>query len=210
MKSMNDDLRYFLSLYVKVFATCSPPLTAVLFIGMTSVYTPQERWRIACKGLSVASALLLLAVAFGNCVLDIIGVQMQAFQISAGLLLGKLGWDMLHVVCFEGKMTDSLSSKKDISITPLAFPTIVGPGAISSIMVGKADAANVTQQVYAYAVGVLIMLTFFGFFYLACFCSKWLRPAFIIIFTKLSGLVVLTVAAQFILSGVFGFSQKTL
>ena len=207
--NMSEDVRYATTLFLKVFATCSPPLTAVLFMGMTAAYTPQERWKTGCKGLGIASIILALALVFGNSLLEIIGVSMQAFQVAAGLLLGKLGWDMVHADCFEGNHVSSSSSREDISVTPLGFPTIVGPGAISSIIIGKADAVNTLQHAYAYVVGSLIMLSFFGCFYVACFCSKWLRPAFIVIFTKLTGLVVLTIAAQFILTGTLNFFTKT-
>lgn len=206
---MSEDVRYATTFFLKVFVTCCPPLTAVLFMGMTAAYTPQQRWTTGCKGLGIASIILLLTLVFGNGILDIIGVSMQAFQVAAGLLLGKLGWTMVHAECFEGNNTNSSKSREDISVTPLGFPTIVGPGAISSTIIGKADAVNTLQHAYAYVVGLLIMLSFFGCFYIVCFCSKWLRPAFIVIFTKLTGLVVLTIAAQFILTGTLNFFTKT-
>ena len=107
----------------------------------------------------------------------------------------------------EADENTSNVSRPDITVTPLAFPIISGPGAISSLMIAKSDAINSVQNAYAYVALALLMLTFYGGFYITAFSSKWLTKSFVQISTKLFGLIVLAMAAEFIATGIAGFAH---
>ena len=116
-----------------------------------------------------------------------------------------IGIDMVRAPATVDDSVADSKSQQDITVTPLAFPIISGPGAISSLMIGKSEACNLTQTLYAYLGLVAIMLTFYTLFYIVSFSSKWLKPALVQISAKLCGLILLAMAAQFFASGVLGF-----
>ena len=133
------------------------------------------------------------------------GVNMDAFRIAGGVVMSLIGIDLIRSEVTTNDAIPVSDKRQDITVTPLAFPIISGPGAISSLMIGKSEACNSTQILYAYLALVAIVATFYGLFYLASFSSKWLKPALVQISAKLCGLILLAMAAQFFAAGVLGF-----
>jgi multiple antibiotic resistance protein len=203
---MNDDILFLIEMYAKMFAASAPIAAMAMFISMTPGYTPKERWQLSLKATHVSFGILLLCAFFGTKLLDFMGVEMDAFRIAGGLVMGLMGLDMIRkqTDCDASSATDS-KNRPDIVVTPLAFPIISGPGAISSLMITKSDAVKLTQHFYAYIALIVFMLTFYGFFYVTSYSSKWLKPSIVQISTKFCGLIVLAMAAQFIAHGILGF-----
>ena len=207
---MVEDIRYLLALYSKLFVTCSPPITVALFIGMTQGYTAEERWETARKGLKIAAGILLTVLICGNQIFEIVGVATDGLRIAGGLILCRLAWTMLHsnIEIADETSGEKSVKREDISVVPLAFPTIVGAGTISSTLICKADATNTKELLYVWLAAGLIMLTFYLFFYLICFFSRWFTSTFVNIFAKLSGLLLLAMSVQLVVCGVMGFLPK--
>lgn len=203
---MNSDTLYFLELFGKLFASSAPIAVMAIFIAMTPSYTPKERWKTAFKASNVSLGILLLCAIFGNRLLELLGVDMNAFRIAGGFVLGSIGLDMIRSGNEEKKGREA-APRRDIIVTPLAFPIISGPGAISALMITKSEAINQTQELYAYGALFALIALFYVLFFLTSFFSKWLTPAFINITTKLFGLVVVAMSVQFIASGILGFAQ---
>ena len=205
-----EDICYLIALYSKLFVTCSPPITVALYIGMTQGYTAEERWETARKGLKIAAGILLATLVCGGWILEMVGVAMDGFRIAGGLVLCRLAWTMLHsnIEIADETSGEKSVKREDISVVPLAFPTIVGAGTISSTLICKADATNTKELLYVWLAAGLIMLTFYLFFYLICFFSRWFKPTFVNIFAKLSGLLLLAMSVQLVVCGVMGFLPK--
>ena len=202
---MNADILFLLEMYTKLFAASAPIAAMALFIGITPGYTPKERWQLSLRATHVSFGILLLCAFFGIKLLDFMGIEMNAFRIAGGLVMGLLGLDMIRSQIDSETTTAEPKKRLDITVTPLAFPIISGPGAISSLMISKSDAINSTQHFYAYIALAALMATFYSFFYITAYSSKWLKPSVVQISTKLCGLIVLAMAAQFITNGIFGF-----
>ena len=207
---MVEDIRYLTALYCKLFVTCSPPITVALFIGMTQGYTAEERWETARKGLKIATGILLAVLLCGNRIFEMVGVATDGLRIAGGLILCRLAWTMLHsnIEIVDEAGGERSVKREDISVVPLAFPTIVGAGTISSTLICKADAINTEELICVWLAAGLIMLTFWLFFYLICFFSRWFRPTFVSIFAKLPGLLLLAMSVQSVVCGVMGFLPK--
>ena len=207
---MHENIKYLVETYTKIFLASSPIAVMALYVTMTPKYTPKERWVTSKSACHFAFALLLICGFFGDSLLEFIGIQMNSFRVAGGLILALIAFELLRSnepdQLTDDEMKDFKHTKKsDIIITPLAFPLILGPGAISSTMIAKGEAVNTVQTLFAYVDIVLIMLTFYLMFYITSFGSKWLSPTVIRISSRLSGLVLLGLAFEFILAGLKGF-----
>ena len=198
---MGADFDFLITLYLKIFTAAAPIPGVMMYVSIASFLTPQERWEVAKKGTAVATFILICAVLCGSEVLRLMGIDMNTFRVAGGLVLGKIGWDMLYLK--DGVSTASVSGKSLI-VTPLAFPLIAGPGAVSSVIIGQSEAVNMPQKFYVYAAVLLIMLTFYITFYIACSLSKYMKPAFIQICTKLFGILILAIGFKLMTFGVVG------
>ena len=202
---MSVDFDFLITLYLKIFTASAPIPGVMMYVSIASFLTPQERWRVAQKGTAVATFILLCAVFCGSELLRLMGIDMNTFRVAGGLVLGKIGWDMLYP---KGGASAASVSGKSLIVTPLAFPLIAGPGAVSSVIIGQSEAVTVPQKFYVYAAVLLIMLTFYIAFYIACSLSKYMKPAFIQICTKLFGILILAIGFKLMTFGVVGLLRS--
>lgn len=90
------------------------------------------------KGVAIAGAIFLLFAFGGGQFLRLLDISLDAFRIFGGLLLLLIALEMVfaresgsrssHPEVEEGK------TKTDISVFPLAFPFIAGPGSLTTIL----------------------------------------------------------------------------
>jgi len=81
----------------------------------------------------VVGAVLLAAFALaGQELLLLFGISLPSFQVAGGLVLLLLSIEII----FRGERSDklALASADEMSVFPIAFPLLVGPEAIRSIM----------------------------------------------------------------------------
>lgn len=202
---MSQSLSFLFTTYLKIFVACAPIIAAAMYIPLRPSDTAEERWATAKKGILFASLILFSALIFGFHILDLIGVELNAFRISGGLVLSIIAFSLLYPK--QGDTSKENHEQGDISLTPLAFPIITGPGAISAVIIYKTETTTSWETFLVYVASVLIILTFYVCFYIACFFSRWLKPSIITICSKLCGLLVLTLGIQMIIAGIVGLTK---
>jgi len=181
------------------------PLAAVpAFLTMTEGDTYDRRRAMALKAAIVSTGILILFATAGSVVLRIFGVTLPAFRIAGGVILGLSALEMLRAERpsreTPGEINEGIG-KPDISITPLSIPLLAGPGAISTVMV--LAPANHTWRA-SLPVYVAILLTGFATWMLlsrSAALQKILGTTGIHVMSRLMGLVLATMAVQFILDG---------
>ena len=132
---MIDQLLQF---FVTFLVVVEPVGVIPVFLAMTEGVAEQERRRMARKGVAIAGAIFLLFALGGGQFLRLLGISLDAFRIFGGLLLLLIALEMVFA-----RQSGSRSSnpeveegmtKTDISVFPLAFPFIAGPGSLTTIL----------------------------------------------------------------------------
>jgi len=122
-----------------VFFVVVEPLTIVpVFSGLTVGASEDYRRRMAYKAVIVAALILLLFALAGKPFLSAMGITIEAFRIFGGLLLFLMALEMVFAR-ESGTRTSSderaeSRRRADISVFPLAFPMISGPGALVTVL----------------------------------------------------------------------------
>jgi multiple antibiotic resistance protein len=114
---------------VALFIIVDPLGNVPVFMSLTHGMTPMQRKRTLRTATIVAFALLLVFALVGQRVLEIFGISLYSFMIAGGILLLFLAMKML----VAGKWEEAVSPE-DVGAVPIAFPLLVGPGAITSAM----------------------------------------------------------------------------
>lgn len=197
-------LHFLLITYIKIFSATSPIVFVALYLGLRPSDTPEQRWALAKKGTLFASYILLGTLICGVRILNLLQINLNAFRVSGGLILLIVAIGMLYPK--PNKPTAQLTDD-DIALTPLAFPIITGPGALSAVIICQSDAVTMLEHCMIYLSSALIMVTYYVLFYAACFSSKWLKPGIIAICSKLFGLLLLTMSVQMITVGIIGLTK---
>jgi multiple antibiotic resistance protein len=122
-----------------VFFVVVEPLSLIpVFSGLTEGASAGYRHKMALKSVLVASGIILLFALVGAGFLAAMGIAIDSFRIFGGLLLFLIALEMVFAR-ESGTRTSSdekVESKKraDISVFPLAFPFMAGPGALTTIL----------------------------------------------------------------------------
>lgn len=114
---------------VALFIIVDPLGNVPVFMSLTHGMTHMQRKRTLRTATIVAFALLLVFALVGQRVLEIFGISLYSFMIAGGILLLFLAMKML----VAGKWEEAVSPE-DVGAVPIAFPLLVGPGAITSAM----------------------------------------------------------------------------
>ncbi|HUL47260.1 MAG TPA: MarC family protein [Steroidobacteraceae bacterium] len=127
-----------LKFFVVFFVVVDPVSLIPLFTGLTAGASTSYKRRMAAKAVTISAAILLVFALGGAAFLQLMGISLEAFRIFGGLLLFLLALEMVFAR-ESGTRTSSDEAaesrrRADISVFPLAFPFIAGPGALATIL----------------------------------------------------------------------------
>jgi multiple antibiotic resistance protein len=205
-------LSLFLASFVTFFVAIDPVAMAPMFTTMTARMSKEWRDQMAWKSVAYATAILL-AFAFGGAwLLEKIHVSIDAFRIAGGLLLFLIAVDMLFekrserreeraekVAAEQAKHPDT---HDDISVFPLAIPLISGPGAIASIMLFFSQYEGALDRAMILLGAGANLALCLGAFLLAGPLSKLIGPQIGSMLTRIFGILLAALAAQFVVDGI--------
>jgi multiple antibiotic resistance protein len=131
-------LEQVIKFFVVFFVIVEPLSLAPVFASLTEGASDAYKRKMSLKAARVASGILLLFALTGAAFLRIMGISIDAFRIFGGLLLFLMALEMVFAR-ESGTRTSSdeqAESKRraDISVFPLAFPLLAGPGALTTIL----------------------------------------------------------------------------
>ncbi len=202
------DVTFGLSALATLLAMVDPVGTVPIFLSLTPAEPPHQRRRIARRAVTVALGVMALFAVAGQPLLRVLRVSIPAFQIAGGVLLFLIAVDMLFARRSGARETpeeeaDALARHHDVSVFPLAIPTLSGPGTIAAtvLLMGQAsgDPVRVTMVVAAMVVTMAVTwLVLQG----AEAIRRVLGVTGIHVLTRLMGIVLSALAVQMILDGI--------
>ena len=205
---------FAVNLFVALFALIDPIGMAPLFAAATPGARAGGRARVALYISLFALAFLLFFFFTGLGLLQFFGISLPAFRIAGGILLLLLGLDMAREdytpavadAVAEGEIADDTAyAKKEFEklIVPFGMPLLIGPGAISTVVIFASQASAMGWQGRAGGVAALaaISVVIFLCFLASGLISRALGKVGMMIVVRVLGLILAALAIQFILVG---------
>lgn len=202
---MEDAIIPFTLLCFTSFFTLTNPLgTMPVFLTMTNGMDEKERKHIV-KRATIISFIILIAFTFcGQFLFKFFGISTNGFRIAAGIIIMKIGYDMLQARYTNTKLRDEeiKTYADDISVTPLSIPMLCGPGAIANGII-LMDDAN-TWALKGTMVGVI------AFVYILTYIILRLSTRLVVlmgetgnnVMMRLMGLILMVIAVECFVGGV--------
>src|SRR5512134_3694021 len=157
---MLDELvKFFVVLLVVVEPLSLLPILAGLTQGTDDSYLRRMSW----KAVGIAAAVCLVFATAGAALLKILGISVDAFKVGGGILLFLLAIEMVFArpsgarTITPGEDAEA-HTRGDISVFPLAFPLISGPGALATILLAFAGVTVGSGQFFAQVAVILLVL----------------------------------------------------
>jgi len=195
----------FLTALLSYFVIIDPIGVSLTFAVLTDGKEDSYSRKMAFRAVALSITIVLCFGFFGATLLTKLGISLESFRIAGGLLLFYTAFNMItksEVFSVE----DSRKGLEDISVFPLSFPLIAGPGCLTLTVLLYADAGQQVENIMALVFAVLLIfgLAFF------CFLSAHKISGLIgetgnNIVKRLLGVVLASLSIQFIADGVMGF-----
>jgi multiple antibiotic resistance protein len=116
--------------FVPLFVAIDPPMAIPMFVVMTEGAPAKRKIRLANEAVLAALLVALLFLLAGNPFFKLIGITESDFKVSGGIVLLALSVSTLVLPSKSG----SDSSKVLSGAVPLGVPLIMGPAAITTII----------------------------------------------------------------------------
>lgn len=199
-------LDLFLSAFVTLFVVIDPPGCAPIYAGLVKGAPNRIAVQMALRACVIAALILVVFALFGEDLLGALHIELNSFRIAGGIMLFVIALDMV----FE-KRTQRREERaekvredhvEDVSVFPMAMPMIAGPGSIATIMLLTARAHGTTETLVVLgALAAVLVLTFLSLA-AAGPLMKLLGTRVEAVITRLLGVLLAALAAQYVIDGV--------
>ncbi|QUT05217.1 NAAT family transporter [Sphingobium phenoxybenzoativorans] len=199
-------IELFISAFVTLFVVIDPPGCAPIYASMTTGASDAQRRAMAIRAVVIATFILLIFALWGKQVLGVLGIQLDSFRIAGGIMLFLIAMDMV----FE-KRTQRREDRaqkiaetpqvEDVSVFPMAMPMIAGPGSIATVMLLMARADGLPQRLAVIAALAAVLVLMMGALLAAGPLMKLLGQRIEAVITRLLGVLLAALAAQFVIDG---------
>ena len=202
------------NLFVTLFALLDPIGNLPIFAAATVGATLRQRVSVSFLICLFAAAFLGFFLFTGLGLLQFFGISLAAFRIAGGILLLFLGLDMARedfLKMFADP--DVVHDKADVRgyarrrfqrlVVPFAIPLMIGPGAISAVIINAGEAAKHGAIGMTYSMIAILAAAAVSFvcFSMTGWLSRILGEVGMAIIVRVLGLILCALAIQFILMG---------
>ena len=155
----------------------------------------------------IASGILLFFGLFGEDLLGALGVSLDAFRIAGGIMLFLIALEMVFEKRQQRRETranevNATPEIEDISVFPMAIPMIAGPGSIASIMLMMARSDGLDESLIVLgALASILVLTLVALL-AAGPLMRLLGHKVEAMITRILGVILAALAAQFVIDGI--------
>ena len=210
---MNEVAGFFSSVLVTLITLLpivNPLSTAILLLGISENLSKKDLNHQIVLACLYMTAILVVFLLAGHFIMIFFGISIPGIRIAGGMVIGVLGFRML----FPDKENTAVADKKEafkksnISFSPLAMPSLAGPGAIATIITisSSIDGRHGYDKAFAFAGAILaiIITAIIAWLVLrsAGFVSRILGVNGIDSLSRIMGFLLICIGVQFAILGV--------
>lgn len=192
--------------FIYLWAVIDPIGSIPVFIAVTSGTSRAVQRKIAFRAIITAGLVLMLFIIGGQVLLDELDIPLSAFQIAGGLVLFLFA---LTMVFGESKPDSEIEESNRVeahqskAVFPLAIPSIASPGAMMAVvLITDNHRFHVGQQLVATMTMLVVLLVTLGCLLLAGPVQRMIGDAGASVVSRISGLILASVAVDSVLSGI--------
>ncbi|MBL8556268.1 MAG: MarC family protein [Phenylobacterium sp.] len=204
---------FAVNFFVALFALIDPVGNVPLFAAATGGVKSRDRAWIALYISLFVFGFLTFFYFSGLSLLEFFGISLAAFRIAGGIILLLLGLEMARDD-FTASFTEAADTttgtgrafvrkRFERMIVPFAMPLLIGPGAISTVVIYASQARQFGMQGAAVGVGAIaaVGLATLLSFLATPILTRLLGRIGLTIVVRVLGLILCALAVQFILAG---------
>jgi multiple antibiotic resistance protein len=200
-------LDLFLSAFITLFVVIDPPGCAPIYAGLVKGASHRQSTVMAMRACFIATLILLVFALFGEDLLGALHIELNSFRVAGGIMLFVIALDMVFEKRTQRReeRADKIKATpevEDVSVFPMAMPMIAGPGSIATIMLLTQRAQGTEQTLIVLAALGAVMVLTLASLAAARPLMKLLGTRVEAVITRLLGVLLAALAAQYVIDGV--------
>ena len=197
-----------LKTFILFFVVIEPISMVPLFGALTRGAEAGYRRRMAFKAVAISAGIFIVFALVGDYLLQALNVSVNAFKIAGGMLLFLLSVDMVFARNSGLRSTtvreqDEARHREDISVFPMAFPLIAGPGALATLLLVVSEVRGDLAEV-GLTLGVVMVVLLITLILLLA-TTQVMRVLGVTganVVSRLLGVVLTVLAVQYVIDGI--------
>lgn len=199
---MQELINNFMVLFVVIDPIGLAPIYASMIKGKSSAYVK----KMAFNGVFIAFCIMNVFYFTGEKFLSHLGISMIAFKLIGGIFLFLFSLDMVfpksgsnHSNVNEDSEVKKDQHEDDISVFPLAFPLMSGPGTLTTLLLMSASKSGIYDAISMVSILFLIMLLCYLALIFTPVIMKIIKESGANVLSRMFGVLLGALAGQFIL-----------
>lgn len=199
-----DTIKFIVAMIIMM----NPLGSLSIFLDLTKKQSALSQQQLALQIGLIIIVLMMLTIWTGKEILTLFGITIPSFRFAGGIILLLTGLDMLHSKESPFSHTkgddEAAKSAHSIAIVPMGLPVIIGPGAISTLIITVGDYSEVGYKLWItlfcifLALGMMIML------YFARPIAKFVGASVMKVVTRIMGMIIMAIAVGMLAKGLIG------
>jgi multiple antibiotic resistance protein len=148
----------YIESFLPLFVAINIPGIIPVYLGVTEDLSAAERRRLTLQAAMTALVIAVLILFAGQLIFSLLGITVNDLRVGGGLIL--LVLSISNLIFGDFRRRDPTEGEPDASIgvVPLGIPLIMGPAAITSILVSR--------EAYGYVPTLVSLLVNMGLVFL--------------------------------------------
>ncbi len=203
------NIETYLNALAAYFIIIDPIGASLVFNSLTIDKDKSASKIIAFRAVTVSFIIIAGFGFFGGSLLSHLGVAMESFRIAGGLFLFHSAFSLVthpDVASDNAQVTPT----SDISVFPLSFPLSAGPGCLTLTILLFSEAGQMEYGIISVLLAIITVLIMM----LVCFLlsknlMKTIGKTANSVMKRLLGVLLASLAIQFIADGIKGFINQS-
>lgn len=179
-----------------------------IFLQLTKSFpiTHQRKTAVLC-GLSI-TIIMVVTIWVGNQILELLGITISSFRFAGGIILLLTGLSMLQSK--ESPMNhtpeDDIAAEErtSIAVVPLALPIIIGPGAMSTLVIASNDYPEYIFKSWLSILCVVLAIGMFVILYYGPTIGRLVGESVMKVISRVMGMIIMAIAVGMLANGLVG------
>jgi multiple antibiotic resistance protein len=197
---MNPYIESFLPLFVAINVLGLIPM----YLALTEEMPAAERSRLTFQAVATASLIAVLILFAGQLIFSVLGITVNDLRVGGGLILLVLSISNLIFGDYRRRdPTRDAEPGDTIGVVPLGIPLIMGPAAITSVLVSR-EAYGYLPTLTSLVVNMVLVFLVLAF---APYIGRFIGPAVSRAFAKVASLFLAAISVALVRAGIMGMLE---
>jgi multiple antibiotic resistance protein len=179
-----------------------------IYIQLTKKYTSLEQKQTAIRCATAIMMIMVFTLWLGSEILELLGITLASFRFAGGIILLLVGFSMLQSkespLSHTPEDEAAAKGRASIAIVPMALPTIIGPGSMSTLIIAANDYPIFLQTAWLSILCCILAAGMGGILYYSGAIARLVGESVIKVITRIMGMIIMAIAVGMLANGLKG------